>query len=266
MPVTAADFTAVLKSLGASGGQCVPAADLALGANLALDGISPVAQAVWLATLTQESAYFRTTEEYAKNGPYAPYIGRTFEQITWRANYAAFGAWCVHGGYIATDSLFVDHPELLAEMQWAWLGGVWYFQNRGLWPSAAKGDFQSVQNAVNRGTLTTSGYPSGWDARLRAYRAWTNRVVKPAKLTVNGQRDDATNRRLQQWVGVGMDGQVGKVTYSAIQKWLGRTVDGSLSKDDVKALQKAIGAYVDGDWGPGTTRDLQAFLNAQAAA
>lgn len=261
MPVTAADFAAVLKSLGATGGQCVPVADLALGANLALDGISPVAAAVWLATLTQESAYFRTTEEYSKTGSYAPYIGRTFEQITWRDNYAAFGAWCVHGGYIATDSLFVDHPQLLAEMQWAWLGGVWYFVNRGLWPSATKGDYQSVSNAVNRGTLTTSGYPSGWDARLKCYQAWTARVVKPAKLTITKAMDGPTSKRLQQFVGVAMDGDVGKVTWSAVQKWLGRTVDGSLSAADVKALQTKIGAYVDGDFGPGTTGDLQRYLN-----
>ena len=262
MAITGSDFTAVLKALGANGGQCLPVADLALGASQALAGRSPVAQAAFLATMTQESAYYRTTEEYAKNGSYAPYIGRTFEQVTWRANYLAFGQWAAGKGYIATPTLFVDKPELLAEMQWAWLGGVWFFGSRGLWALADKGDFQTVQVKVNG----ASPFPAGWATRLKAYQTWTARVVKPAPLVVTKVMDGPTNKRLQQHVGVAMDGQVGKVTYSAVQKWLGRPVDGTLGADDVKALQKAIGAFVDGSWGPGTTRDLQEFLNAQATA
>lgn len=259
MSITAADFTAVLKSLGAGSGLVLPAADLALGATKALAGLSPVAQAVFLATMTQESAYFKTTEEYAKNGSYAPYIGRTFEQVTWKANYAAFGSWCVKRGLIASADLFVNKPELLAETQWAWLGGMWFFEAKGLWSYADEGDFQTVQVKVNG----ASPFPAGWSTRLNAYRAWTARVVKPAALPVNGLMDTATSKRLQQWVGVGMDGAVGKVTYSAIQKWLGLNVDGSLSANDIKKFQGVIGAYVDGQWGPGTTKALQRFLNSQ---
>jgi hypothetical protein len=266
--VDPADFTAVLASLGGIGGQCLPLADLALGASSALSnaGASALAASVWLATLTQESAYFRTTVEYGTGQSYAPYIGRTFEQITWRDNYAAFGAWAVGQGLIASPNLFVVKPTLLGEMQWAWLGGVWFFQARGLWPYAAKGDLQSVENAVNRGTITSSGYPSGWATRLKCYRAWTLRVAPPQTLAVTGVLDEATSRRLQQWVGVAMDGAVGAVTYAAVQKWLGRTADGTLARDDVKALQTEIDTYVDGDWGPGTTRALQRYLNARATA
>ena len=259
MSITAADFTAVLKALGANGGQCLPAADLALGAARALAGRSPVAQAVFLATMTQESAYFRTTEEYAKTGSYAPYIGRTFEQVTWRYNYAAFGDWCASKGLIATPSLFVDKPELLAEMQWAWLGGVWFFESHGLWAYADRGDFQTVEVKVNG----ASPFPSGWPTRLKAYQQWTARVVHPGQLAITKTMDDPTCKRLQQWVGVAMDGDVGPKTNRAIQQWLGRPNANTLSKDDVKALQKAIGAWVDGDWGPGTTRDLQNFLNRE---
>lgn len=256
---TAADFTAVLKALGATGGQCLPMADLALGATKALGTTSPIAQAVFLATMTQESAYFRTTEEYSHSGSYAPYIGRTFEQVTWKYNYQAFGQWCVSKGYVASADLFVDRPELLAEMQWAWLGGIWYFQSKGLWSYAEQGDFQTVQVKVNG----ASPFPAGWATRLKAYQAWTARVVEPADLVITKVMDGPTSKRLQQWVGVGMDGDVGPTTIKAIQKWLGRTPDGTLSADDVKALQRAIGAYVDGDWGPGTTGDLQKFLNTQ---
>ena len=49
--------------------------------------------AMWLAQIGHESDGFNATEEYAKNGRYAPYIGRTWIQITWRDNYAAFGQW-----------------------------------------------------------------------------------------------------------------------------------------------------------------------------
>lgn len=265
--VDAAEFAAVLKALGASGGQCVPIADLALGASEALSATTanPVAAAVWLATLTQESASFRTTTEYGTGQSYAPYVGRTFEQITWKENYAAFGAWCVDQGLIATDSYFADKPALLGEMQWAWLGGLWYFEARNLWGYAGRGDFQTVQNAVNRGTATNSGYPSGWTSRLNAYRAWTGQIAPPAQLVVTKVMDGPTSKRLQQWVGVSMDGSVGAVTYSAVGKWLGRNVDGVMSSDDVKALQKQVGAFVDGDWGPATTAALQKYLNAHTS-
>lgn len=259
MALTAGNFGAVLRSLGAGSGLVLPVADLALGAEKALVGRSPVARAVFLATMTQESAYFRTTEEYAKDGSYAPYIGRTFEQVTWRENYAAFGAWAKGEGLIATASLFVDRPELLAETQWAWLGGVWYFEMRNLWPLAEAGDFQTVQVKVNG----ASPFPAGWSTRLKAYQAWTLQTGPLVILGISGSMDAATSKRLQQWVGVAMDGDVGRLTYAALQKWLGLTADGTLSANDVKKFQGVIGAYVDGDWGPGTTKALQRFLNAQ---
>jgi hypothetical protein len=208
--LTAGNFGAVLRSLGAGSGLVLPVADLALGAEKALVGRSPVARAV-------------------------------FE------------------GLIATASLFVDRPELLAETQWAWLGGVWYFEMRNLWPIAEAGDFQTVQVKVNG----ASPFPAGWSTRLKAYQAWTLQTGPLVTLGISGSMDAATSKRLQQWVGVAMDGDVGRLTYAALQKWLGLTADGTLSANDVKKFQGVIGAYVDGDWGPGTTKALQRFLNAQ---
>ena len=226
--LTATDFTTVLRSLGAGSGLVLPAAVVALGATnaLAMLGSNPNAVACWLATMTQESAFFRTTEEYAKNGSYAPYIGRTFQQVTWRGNYAAFGQWAADEGLIATPSLFVDKPELLAETQWAWLGGVWFFKAKNLWGPAIAGDFQKVQVTVNG----ASPFPAGWDSRLKAYQAWTKQIVKPASLAVGGLFDATTKKRLQQWIGVAMDGDFGSVSYSALQRWLGRPGDGTFSK------------------------------------
>jgi hypothetical protein len=255
MTLTQADFSAVLGALGTNSRQVVPLTELAFGATdaLARAGKSGIAAAVWLATLTQESDSFRTTTEYSGGTrDYAPYYGRTFQQITWSTNYSEFGAWAA-----------TNRPALLSEMQWAWLGGVWFFAANGLWPYADRGDFQQVENAVNRGALTTNGYPAGWAARLACYQAWTARVAPPADVVVTGVMDGPTVRRLQQWVGVGMDGAIGAVTYAAVQKWLGLTVDGNLSAADVEVLQTKIGAYVDGFWGPGTTRDLQGWLNSR---
>jgi hypothetical protein len=263
--VTAADFTAVLTALGANSRQVVPLTELAFGATNALAhaAASPIASAVWLGTLTQESGFFRTTTEFGVGQTYAPYVGRTFEQVTHRDNYSAFGQWCATQHMIGTPNLFTDRPVLLSEMQWAWLGGVWFFAANGLWPYAARGDFQSVQNAVNRGQLTNVGYADKWPVRLSAYQAWTTRVAPPADLVITAVMDGPTVKRLQQWLGVAMDGALGAVTYSGLQRWLGRTVDGNLSPDDVKAFQLRIGAFVDGDWGPGTTRDLQGYLNGR---
>ena len=50
--------------------------------------------AMWLAQVGFESDGFKATEEHQKDGRYAPFIGRTWIQITWQANYAAFGQWC----------------------------------------------------------------------------------------------------------------------------------------------------------------------------
>lgn len=266
MTLTQADFAAVLGALGTNARQVVPLTELAFGANDALGraGKSGVAAAVWLATLTQESDSFRTTTEYSGGTrDYAPYYGRTFQQVTWADNYSAFGQWAEAQHLIGTPSLFRDRPALLSEMEWAWLGGVWFFAVNGPWPYAARGDFQSVENAVNRGQLTSVGYPSGWMARLTAYQTWTARIAPPLDIVVTGVMDGPTVKRLQQWVGVNMDGSLGPTTYSALQKWLGATVDGSWSADDTRVLQTRIGAYVDGDWGPGTTRDLQGWLNSR---
>ena len=259
--LTGADFKAVLEELHALGGEVMPLTELAFQANKALAGLdlSNVQLSVWLATQAQESGGFQYLEEIDKTGDYAPYWGRTFEQVTWKGNYTLFGAWAVRRGEIAVPSLFLDRPDRLKELHWAWLGGVWFFEHNTLWDDARRGDFQKVQTVVNG----RSPFPRGWPARLAWYRAWTKVIVKPALLAVNGDRNLPTNKRLQQWVGVAMDGDVGPVTYSAIQAWLGRPTDGGLSMDDIRALQDKIGAYVDGIWGPGTTRDLQTYLNEQ---
>lgn len=161
---------------GALGGQMKSLDELAAGANDALrqapPGLTVQGAAAFLATMAQESAWFRTTVEYAKNGRYAPYIGRTFQQVTWRDNYRAFGKWCQARGMVVDPDHFVKSPWALEAYRWAWLGGVWYFEHAKLWDEANSGDFLGVQKGVNLGNPKSKYTPAGWSTRKRAYDAF----------------------------------------------------------------------------------------------
>lgn len=177
MTLTAADIERGLRGVtGAVGRQMVSMSELAAGANSALAqapaGLTVKGAAAFLATMAQESMWFRVTEEIRKNRPYAPYIGRTFEQVTHRPNYLAFGRWCKAKGLVEDAEFFVNNPKRLADYQWAWLGGVWYFEANGLWPYANRGDFLAVSRGVNMGNPRSTHTPAGMLTRNAAYKAF----------------------------------------------------------------------------------------------
>ena len=126
----------------------------------------------FIANCCQESAYFRTTEEYAKNGRYAPYIGRTFIQVTWKTNYEAFGKYAVkhHLEGLTDPNKFVKNPKSLAEVRWAWWGPCWYFSKT--WggetlvqiADRTKSNL-AVARAINMGSPTSSHTPGGIKTR-----------------------------------------------------------------------------------------------------
>lgn len=124
-------------------------------AGLAMSQCNTVKRiAMWLAQIGWESDGFNATEEYAKNGRYAPYIGRTWIQITWQSNYAAFGKWCVEQGLLDDPNFFVNNPSALADPKWASIGPAWYWtvarpQINGLCDA---GDLVGVTKAINGGT------------------------------------------------------------------------------------------------------------------
>lgn len=167
---------------GAVGGQMRSFDELAAGANAALAqaplGLTAEGAAAFLATMAQESAWFRTTEEYAKNGRYAPYIGRTFQQVTWKDNYRAFGKWLNDKGLLNDTEYFVNNPKALADYKWAWLGGVWYFEYKLLWDEANSGDFLGVQKGVNLGSPKSPHTPAGWATRKKAYDGFLRVVTE----------------------------------------------------------------------------------------
>ncbi|KNX38109.1 DUF5047 domain-containing protein [Luteipulveratus halotolerans] len=183
MALTGAHIKTALASVGAVGGQVVTFDRLAAGANEAMKmmGVRTLNQAAaFLATMAQESAYFRTTREYGTGQRYAPYIGRTFEQVTWQSNYRAFGSWAKSKGLVTDGNVFVNNPSALGDMRWAWLGGVWYWTiprttwgtYKNLMQVADTGSILLVSRAVNRGTPLSTGTPYGMTERTRMFNAF----------------------------------------------------------------------------------------------
>ena len=217
MPLTAAHIQKALSAVGALGGQMKPAAELASGANTALaqapSGLTKEGAAAFLATMAQESAYFRTTTEYGSaRKRYDPYRGRTFEQVTWRENYAAFGKWCKAKGLLTDADYFVDNPTRLSDYKWAWLGGVWYFQHANLWRYANAGNFKAVSQGVNGGTgrIGTSFTPNGWVHRLAMYEAF---LLAGSALLPDGKAAPAKPKPKPKSTTLATDGLAGPKTW-----------------------------------------------------
>ena len=123
--------------------------------------------AMWLAQIGHESASFFYTEEIAKNGRYAPYIGRTWIQITWDYNYRAFSKWCFDRGLVSTADYFVANYRQLADLKWAGIGPAWYW-------TVARPQINSLSDARNLVAVTQAingGQNGAADRRARYERA-----------------------------------------------------------------------------------------------
>lgn len=120
--------------------------------------------ATWLAQMGHESGGFKYTEEVAKNGRYAPYIGRTWIQITWESNYRSFGAWAYKNGLVTDPEVFVKDPSALADLRWAGIGAAWYW-------TTARTDINSLcdRNDFDTVTYRINGGQNGAEDRRRRY-------------------------------------------------------------------------------------------------
>lgn len=300
MPLTGAHVQKALAAVGASGGQMKPVADLAAGANAALAqapaGLTKDGAAAFLATMAQESAYFRTTTEYGTaRKKYDPYRGRTFEQVTWRENYAAFGKWCKAKGLISDADYFVNNPTRLSDYQWAWLGGVWYFQHANLWRYANVGNFKAVSQGVNGGTgrIGTNFTPNGWAERQKMYQAFllagtallpdgktapakpspTPQPAPAAKLAVDGVIGTSSTKALQRLAGTATDGVIsGQPRSIRTTVTVSKTLDTCWPTIQYRAttgsrvivwLQQRAGVKGDGHFGPQSRRAVQKMLGVK---
>jgi hypothetical protein len=178
--LTGEHITAALRAAGAGSGTVASPQVIADLFNDAIekygDGLFTTINtyAALVSECMMESAYFRTTREYSNSGSYQPYRGRTFIQLTWKDNYAAFGKWCKDEGLVSSADYFVKNPTKLEELKWAALGGVWYFTKKmfsGKPLTAYSDNMLQVGRAVNMGNPFSSHTPNGQKARDDAYRA-----------------------------------------------------------------------------------------------
>ncbi|AXH48786.1 lysin A [Mycobacterium phage Steamy] len=160
----------------------------AVSAGLLASGCTTTARiAMWLAQVGHESVSFKYTEEIAKNGRYAPYIGRTWIQITWDYNYRAFGKWCFEQGLVTDPEVFVRDWLSLAELKWAGIGAAWYWtQARGTQINDAA-DRRDLNEATR---LINGGYNGLSDRQTRYNLANTLGDNLLALIGVNTQLDE----------------------------------------------------------------------------
>lgn len=135
------------------------------------DCTTPLRIAHWIAQVGHESVSFKYTEEIAKNGRYAPYIGRTWIQITWDYNYRAFSEWCFARGLVPTADYFVSKYQELADIKWAGIGAAWYW---------------TVQRPMN--SLVDAGDSATWKAGSVTYRGF-DAVTAAINGGLNGNDD-----------------------------------------------------------------------------
>jgi predicted chitinase len=101
--------------------------------------------AMFLAQVGHESISLKHKRELGSGQRYAPYVGRTFIQITWKTNYLEFGRWVGEG------DKFVRDPSALEDDEWAWLGPVWYWTTHNLNNYADRGDVRGATKVINGG-------------------------------------------------------------------------------------------------------------------
>lgn len=128
-------------------------ADAVMAGLAAAQCTNPRRIAMFLAQCGHESDGFNTTQEYGTGQRYAPYIGRTWIQITWQANYAAFGRWAADQGLITDPNYFVANPTALADLKWAGIGAAWYWTvaRPAINDLSDNGDVAGVTQLINGG-------------------------------------------------------------------------------------------------------------------
>jgi predicted chitinase len=138
---------------------------------------TPSRVAMFMAQLGAESGSFRYTEELASGSEYnwrsdlgniyagdgQRYKGRTYIQITGRHNYGALSKWAHAHGYVPTATYFIDHPAMLADVKYIFLGPVWYWTVARNMNSYADGnDIVGATRAVNGGLNNLGGRKQRW--------------------------------------------------------------------------------------------------------
>lgn len=175
----------------------------------------------FMAQIFHESASFATTVEYASGAAYEGrkdlgntrpgdgkrYRGRGLIQCTGRANYLAFTGWAKATFPNAPD--FEAQPERLADMPWAFISAVWFWQSKGL-------NAEADGNAIRAITRKINGGYNGLDDRRAAFRralkVWGDGDINP-----NGKPFAASRSVKAGAVALGGAGAIGAASEMASQ-------------------------------------------------
>jgi predicted chitinase len=138
--------------------------------------------AMFLAQIGHESVSLKYTAEIASGSAYngrrdlgntqpgdgPRYKGRSFIQITGRANYVSFSRWAHSKGLVNSPTYFVDHPLELSNDRWAWIGAVWYWTvaRPKLNAQADAGDIVGATRSINGGTNGLADRSARWKRAL----------------------------------------------------------------------------------------------------
>ena len=137
--------------------------------------------------------------------------GRGPIQITGRANYRAFTAWCRTN--IRPDAPdFEADPEAIRTDPWEGLGPIWYFEAApGLLGYCDAGNIEMATRRINGGL-------NGYDDRLRLY-------VRSSLVLLGRDPDDVVG--FQRAAGLTPDGIAGPATRAALHSALGQVAASS---------------------------------------
>ncbi|OQR91668.1 hypothetical protein ACHHYP_04485 [Achlya hypogyna] len=123
--------------------------------------------AAFFAHVTHETGSLVYTEEIAKTGPYAPYIGRGALQLTWQANYQAFGN-AIGRDLVANYASVATDPDLV------WWSALWFWHANKIHDVAGQwGQFAKTTQIIN-GNIECGhnpANPSGDPARVAHFKA-----------------------------------------------------------------------------------------------
>lgn len=267
MRVTGELIGTVLDAVRGRGGQIASLDEIAelfnaainIGADGAYDGpTAPQRLAALVAQSAQESAWFRTTREGGSMQPYAPYIGRTFIQITFADNYRSFGSWCAGRGLLPAEAggrrdWFVEVPERLEAMAWAALGPVWYFQARGCLPYADDKNWTAVGGIINTGSADRVA--AGNADRVKVCQAAYDYLVNQGEEEAMAP-PTSLQLALAQW----MTDRIGQFVYSQQDRYDNITTDGDGRSADCSSVVDldyretagiTVGSYTDAQAGNG---------------
>lgn len=144
----------------------------------------------------------------AADGDGKRYAGRTAMQLTGKANYAAFTAWCAKKGFSSPD--FVASPDLVNTDPWEGLVPLWYWDTRGLNAYADKGDIETITRRINGGM---NGFADRCDNYVRLA------LVMLGFKTSDTRGFQTVAKQTGRYAGV-IDGAAGPMTRMALHKTL----------------------------------------------